>query len=130
MICLDRETFKENLLRALSKIPEYKDKASSKECKFTVVPVEENGKSYNSKDDMMRLWVLSEKNLLNRYLDLEGIVKMFSGLEPLYPLWIDVHVKENSEECIVIELKTSLRFRKPSELKNQEEGYPPFKVVN
>ena len=37
-------------------------------------------------------------------------VQRFSVLEPYYPIWIDVYVKEPG----VIEMKTSMRYRGPS----------------
>ena len=50
----------------------------------------------------------------------------FSVFEPYYPLWIDVYTKEKD----IIELHTSLRFRKPSELQRREAGNEPFKFVD
>lgn len=46
-------------------------------------------------------------------------------LEPYYPLWIKVYVKEDD----TVELHTSLRFRKPSEVLKNEIGTEPFKMM-
>lgn len=52
-------------------------------------------------------------------------MRMLSGLAPLYPLWIEVYFKEGG----IVELKTSLRFRKPSVIKYKETGHPPFTII-
>ena len=94
--------------------------------KFTVLPIMEDGKNYSSKDDIMRLWYFTKRNI-NRLFQLDEVVRLFSGLEPLYPLWIEVLLVD--EKNNIIQLKHSLRFRRPSELHNTETGHPPFKVV-
>jgi hypothetical protein len=127
---MNGEIFRENLLKTIADLFEDFDSISNDKYKFLIIPVYEEGKTYNSKDDYMRLWVLSEKNLKNRYFDLEGVVKLFSGLAPLFPLWINISVKEIQMDGVVFEIKTSLRFRKPSLLKNQDTTHPPFKAIN
>ena len=72
----------------------------------------------------MRLNIFNENNINGRLFDIEQIVEIFSGLAPLYPLWIKVYFKRSG----VVELKTSLRFRKPSEIKHKETGHSPFIV--
>lgn len=127
MMHMSREIFRENLLKALKKaeIPS----APNSKIQFIITPVEERGKSLNSKDDWMRLWALSERNTKGRCFELEDVVKLFSGLEPLYPLWIKVILKEEREDLTIVELQTSLRFRSPSLLMNQNTNHPPFIVV-
>lgn len=61
-------------------------------------------------------------SIQGRLFDLEKTVILFSGLAPLFPLWIEVYFREKG----IVELRTSLRFRKPSELKHKETGHPPF----
>lgn len=51
--------------------------------------------------------------------------RRFSVFEPYYPLWIDIYMKEND----IIELCSSLKFRKPSELQRRETGNVPFKII-
>lgn len=66
------------------------------------------------------------KEHLVNVLGEKGIdAKRFSIFEPYYPLWVDVYVKEKN----IVELHTSLRFRKPSELLRRETGNAPFKLV-
>lgn len=85
----------------------------------------EEGKTHNSKDDYMWLSIFNEGNLRGRLLNIEQVVNMFSSLAPLYPLWIKVYFKEEG----IVELNTSLRFRKPSVIKYKETGHPPFTIV-
>jgi len=92
--------------------------------RFIITTDPEMDKKHNSKDDFMRLNIFSENNINGRLFDIEQIVQIFSGLAPLFPLWIKVYFKKSG----VVELKTSLRFRKPSEIKHKETGHPPFVV--
>lgn len=121
--------FEESLTKVLHEISSKMDIDLSMNYKFKVVPIQEEGKTYNSKDDVMRLWIFSENNIKDKLLSFDTVLKLFSGLDPLYPLWINVVYRGMVEESHLIELQTSLRFRKPSQLQNQETGHAPFKVV-
>ena len=125
---MNRIVFGENLLKALDEISVSQNTKLDKSCKFRIVPIQEE-KTYNTKDEVMKRWIISEKNLKDKYLSFDSVVKLFSGLEPLYPLWINVIYKGMSEGLNIIELETSLRFRKPSQLQNKETGHAPFKVI-
>ena len=92
--------------------------------RFIITTDPEIDKKHKSKDDFMRLNIFNENNINGRLFDIEQIVEIFSGLAPLYPLWIKVYFKRSG----VVELKTSLRFRKPSEIKHKETGHSPFIV--
>lgn len=116
---MDKFEFKNNLVQTLCE--EYKD---FQDVKFIITPDIEEVKKHNSKDDFMRLTIFNNDNLQGRLFDIEKVVKLFSGLAPLFPIWIKVYFREKG----VVELKTSLRFRKPSEIKYKETGHPPFVV--
>lgn len=116
---MDKLEFRNNLIQTLHE--EYDD---FQDIKFIVIPDIEKNKKYNSKDDFMRLTIFNDDNLRERLFDIEKVVKLFSGLAPLFPIWIEVRFREKG----VVELKTSLRFRKPSELKYKETGHPPFVI--
>ena len=120
-----KEDLKDNLVKAISelKITNFNN------IKFVVVPIVEVGKKLNTTDDYMRLGILNKENLGNSYFTLDEVIGMFSGPDSRFPLWVTVEVlEERGNECI-IELKTSLRFRTPSILQNQDTGHPPFKVI-
>ena len=116
---MDKFQFKSNLLQVLNE--EYE---TPENVRFMITTDQETDKKHNSKDDFMRLTVFHGNNINGRLFDIEQIVQMFSGFAPLYPLWIKVYFKKSG----VVELKTSLRFRKPSEIKHKETGQPPFIV--
>lgn len=124
MRILDKEVFKNNLLMCINElgIHDYSN------LKFKIVPVVENGKNLNSTDDYMRLTVLSEKNLGDRLLELDTVINYLSAPHSTFPIWAEVEVCDEMEEFI-IELRISQRFRKPSLLRNQETGHPPFKSI-
>ncbi|MDE6627362.1 MAG: hypothetical protein K2K56_13490 [Lachnospiraceae bacterium] len=117
---MDRKIFKENLLCTLSEVD-----VNGEEVKYIIIPICEEGKKHNSTDDYMRLTLFTETNLKGRLLNLEETIELFSGLEPYFPLWIDVYPKKNN----IVELQTSLRFRRPSEIHRKETGHPPFKLM-
>ncbi len=126
---MDKRTFKDHLLQALKEISISRNVNLEDNCKFTVVPVIEHGKSLNSTDEYLHRGMLNEKNLSGRELDLEAVVNMLACRIPLCPLWINVVLKEIREDVPIIELQTSLRFRNPSLLQNQDTGHPPFKSI-
>lgn len=124
---MSKEIFKNNLFNAVAELLNCSvEKISS--YKYIIVPVYEENKKYNSKDDFMRLLYLNEQRINNRHWDIDEIVDLFSGLCPLYPIWIDISIYDKKNK--IIELRHSLRFRKPSQLRNVDTGHPPFKVVS
>lgn len=86
-------------------------------------------KSFNAVDDSMRLIALSEKNVGNRLLTLEETVRLVACNSPLVPIWINVSLINTDGDKIIFNFETSLRFRKPSLLRNAETGHPPFKAI-
>lgn len=54
---------------------------------------------------------------------------MLTFFSPLVPIWIDIEYIPNYEGKSVFELKCSLRLRKPSLLRNQDLGHPPFRAI-
>jgi len=126
---MDKRIFKDHLLQALKEISISRNVNLEDNCKFTVVPVIEHGKSLNSTDEYLHRGMLNEKNLSGREFDLEAVVNMLACRIPLCPLWINVALKEIREDVPIIELQTSLRFRNPSLLQNQDTGHPPFKSI-
>ena len=92
---------------------------------YVIYPVFEEGKKYNSKDDFVRLNVFPEGKISNYKFTFDEILQRFSVFEPYYPLWVNVCIKDGD----VIELYTSLRFRKPSEVLKSGTGMEPFKLV-
>jgi len=123
---MSKEIFKENLILSLKELLKCPIE-DIMDYKFMVISIIENGKNYNSKDDLMRLWGFSEKNIAGRTFDLENIVKLFSGLNPLYPMWIEVSIYDSNNK--IVQLRHSLRFRKPSEIQNVDTGHPPFRII-
>ena len=77
----------------------------------------------------MRLIALSEKNVGNRLLTVEETVNLVACQSPFVPIWINISLNEVSEHRIIFNFETSLRFRKPSQLRNVETGHPPFKAI-
>lgn len=60
----------------------------------------------------------------------EEVILMLSRFSPLVPIWINVKYVTYEGDDILMNLECSLRFRKPSLLRNQDTGHAPFKVVS
>lgn len=77
----------------------------------------------------MRLNIFSEKMVEKKYTDIGEIVNAFTFFDPFLPLWINIVLVGETDNFLTIRLDCSRRFRKPSMLRNQNTGYPPFKVI-
>lgn len=125
---MNRNIFRDNLIETIKEIIKEKN-IEEKKIRFRIIPVYEKNKPFNAVDDSMRLIALSEKNIGNRLLTLEETVKLLACNSPLVPIWINISLREEDSDKIVFNLETSLRFRKPSLLRNAETGHPPFRAV-
>lgn len=120
---MTQEQFKNNLLKTISEIV---NDFENKTLVFTIKPVKETNVSYNSTDDFVLKWVLTEKNISGRCFDTDEVVALLSFPNHRYPLWIKVYLSETSQEKLIFELNISMRFRTPAQLKHIDTGHPPF----
>ncbi|MEK4429116.1 hypothetical protein MHB54_07635 [Paenibacillus sp. FSL M7-0802] len=125
---MNKQLFRENLLKTVDEIRIQKE-LINQEIRFIVEPVEERSKNLNSTDEWIKLTLLSKENTNGRYLELEEVIKLLTGLIPLVPIWLNISFEEIKDDVAIFKIQTSLRFRKPSILQNQETGHPPFKAV-
>ena len=125
-----KKRFKLNLLETIKEIPLFKEVDIGKNVKFVICLDKESNKNHNSDDDYMRLGtLLYSEELHNRVFELDQIINMLVHPGFRYPLWVDVSIHEIKEDSIIVKIKTSSRFRRPSELLNKETGHPPFRAV-
>ncbi|MDT0017347.1 hypothetical protein QJV03_09160 [Listeria swaminathanii] len=125
---MNREIFQINLEKTLKEIMAKKE-IQSDEIRFVIVPVEEKGKMLDGSDEMMKRLVLTKENIGNKQLVLNDVVDVLGGLFPKAPIWINVSFLEMNGEKAIFKLETSLRFRKPTLLRNAETGHAPFKAI-
>ena len=125
---MNKSIFHDNLMLTINEIMGDM-RLDDKNLKFNIIPVYEKNKPFNGLDDLMRLVVLSEKNVGNRLLTVEETVNLVACRSPFVPIWINISLNEISEHQIIFNFETSLRFRKPSLLRNVETGHPPFKAI-
>ena len=126
---MDLDSFKEYLLKTVDELSTYHNEVLGENSKFIITTIEERGKSLNSTDEYLYRGMLNSNNLDGREFDIDSVIKILGCRVPFCPLWIKVLLKEVRTEAPVIELQTSLRFRKPSLLQNQETGHAPFIAV-
>lgn len=125
---MNKTIFYDNLIMTIHEIVENK-KIVVENLRFKIIPIYENGKSFNGLDNQMRLIALSEKNVGNRLLTIEETVNLVACQSPFVPIWINISLNKINNHILVFNFETSLRFRKPSQLKNIETGHPPFKAI-
>ncbi len=125
---MTKSIFYNNLLMTIYEIMDTEN-VDEDEVRFRILPVYEKNKSFNGTDDLMRLVALSEKNVGNRLLTIRETVRLVACKEPLVPIWINISLDKIDGKRIVFNFETSLRFRKPSLLRNAETGHPPFKAI-
>ncbi len=125
---MNKSIFYNNLIMTINEIIG-NTKSDNKSLKFKIIPVYEKDKPFNGLDNQMRLIALSEKNVGNRLLTIEETVNLVACQSPFVPIWINISMNEIREDRMIFDFETSLRFRKPSLLRNQETGHPPFKAI-
>ena len=125
---MNKSIFRDHLMMTIFEIVE-KEKIVDEKVRFKIIPVYEKDKPFHGLDGMMRLVVLSEKNVGNRLLTIEETVNLIASQSPYVPTWINISLNEMSEDRIIFNFETGLRFREPSSLGNQETGHAPFKAV-
>lgn len=125
---MNKSIFYNNLLLTITEIMGNK-KLDEKSFRFKIIPVYEKDKSFNGLDNQMRLVALSEKNVGNRLLTMQETVNLVACQSPFVPIWINISLNKMSQQGIIFNFETSLRFRKPSQLRNAETGHPPFKAI-
>ncbi|MCI8752773.1 MAG: hypothetical protein HFH66_15735 [Lachnospiraceae bacterium] len=125
---MNKSIFYNNLIMTINEIIG-NTKSDNKSLKFKIIPVYEKDKPFNGLDNQMRLIALSEKNVGNRLLTIEETVNLVACQSPFVPIWINISLNKINNHILVFNFETSLRFRKPSQLKNIETGHPPFKAI-
>lgn len=125
---IDKAAFQANLLMTIEEINQALG-LELKNMKFKIVPVHESGKPLNSSDDILRLIMLSEKNVGARFVSLENVVSLMTWKQSHAPIWINVSYIETIDAVGIFKLETSLRLRKTSVLHNAETGHPPFRAI-
>lgn len=125
---MNKSIFYDNLIMTINEIIGNTN-LNNKSIKFKIIPVYEKDKSFNGLDNQMRLIALSKKNIGNRLLTIEETVNLVACQSPFVPIWINISLNETNNHILIFNFETSLRFRKPSQLRNIETGHPPFKAI-
>ena len=125
---MDKKIFMENLISAVCELQD-KMGVDFKDYKFIIKAVREKDKPLNAEDEIMRLILLSPQNADGRMFTLENTIKLLGGFIPFVPIWINVSFVEMKDDTAILQLDCSCRLRKPSLLRNVENGHPPFRIV-
>ena len=125
---MNKKIFEENLIKSIEELKNLKS-IDGDIYIFHIIPIAEKGKNLTAYDDFMRLNVLNINYIRDRTYTLDEVVTTLSHLSPLVPIWINLYLDYCDDDTLFIKLECSLRFRKPSLLRNQETGHAPFKVI-
>lgn len=125
---MNKKIFLKNLQNTVEEI-NLPIKVAPSKCRFRINPIIEQGKSMQAKDEMMRLNILNPNRVEGKTFTIDEVVLMLTFFKPLVPIWIDVKFDRYINEEAEFQLDCSLRLRKPSLLRNQESGHPPFRAV-
>ncbi len=126
---MNDKILKKHLLDAVEELKKYNG-ITGHTYKFYITPIIEERKMMQAKDEFMRLNVLNPKFIKGKVFSEEEVIHILSYFSPLVPIWINISYVKKESDFILMNLECSLRFRKPSLLRNQETGHAPFKVVN
>ena len=124
---MNKVIFHNNLMSTIHEILG-SDNLKEDDIRFKIIPVYERDKSFNAVDDLMRLVILSDSNIGGKLLTVKETVSVVACQEPLVPIWINISYYGKKEDKLIFNFETSLRFRKPSLLRNADTGHPPFKA--
>lgn len=125
---MNKFIFYTNLMATIYEIVDAKN-VDEKSIRIKIIPVYERDKSFTGTDDLMRLVFLSEENIGNRLLTVEETVNLVACKSPFVPIWINISLNGVEGNNVIFNFETSLRFRKPSLLRNIETGHAPFKAI-
>ncbi len=125
---MNKEIFLQCLDMAIQEIKQ-KEGIQFTEDAFIINTIFEEGKILNGKEEVMRLNILNKSRIDKHIFTKDEVVSMLTFFSPLVPIWIDIKYVPNYEGKSVFELNCSLRLRKPSLLKNQDSGHPPFRTI-
>lgn len=125
---MNKKIFLQNLQNTVEEINLQKEIKPVK-YKFKINPVIEKGKSMQAKDEMMRLNVLNPSKIEGKFFTMDEDVSILTFFNPFVPIWIDVKLIRFIGEEATFQLNCSLRLRKPSLLRNQKSGHPPFRTI-
>ncbi|MBQ8349022.1 MAG: hypothetical protein IJY19_05165 [Ruminococcus sp.] len=128
---MNRNILRENLIKTIKEIDANQDISK---IILKIETYEEKGKPLNAYDEIMHLNILNV-NRINKMIftidqALDSLTLLISAYNmPIVPIWINVEYSCNREEFSIYKLICSRRYRKPSLLRNQETGHPPFKAI-
>ena len=121
--------FNKNANLALSKLLNRSFDEDKDKFIFEVTVDIRSNRKYTTEDglNLMRFQKHTEIPFYKDYDKLfNGIFVLFSDMKH-YPIDIQLSLKEGFNNVICV--KFDPRYRRPSELHNQETGHPPFKVI-
>ena len=125
---MNKSIFHYNLMLAVQEIIG-DNKIDEENIRFIIIPIYEKDKPFNAVDDLMRLVILSDDNIGNKLLTPKETVEVVACQAPLVPIWVNISLKNRDKDKYIFNFMTSLRFRKPSLLRNADTGHPPFKAI-
>lgn len=128
---MNRDIFRSNLIKTIIEINPSQDISK---VLLKIETYEEKGKCLNTYDEIMHLNVFALNRIPKMTFTIDQALDSFTLLMsafkmPLVPIWINVEYMCDKDDFSLYKLVCSRRYRKPSLLRNQETGHPPFKAM-
>ncbi len=120
----DEEICKQNLILTISEMG-----LADKDVKYKIIPDIDPRKSGNGEDSVFEMVVIPKSNVDGKLFTIEQVSRLFCFIRDKGPTQVKVRLSEDTGSVVVVELHTSVRIRKPSQMANIETGHPPFRII-
>ncbi|MCR5167424.1 MAG: hypothetical protein K6C13_09430 [Oscillospiraceae bacterium] len=120
----NEEICKKNLLLVLSEM-----NLAANEVLFKIIPDIDAKKPMYGEDSMFAMIVIPKANVDGKFFTIDQVSRLLSYIRDKGPTQVKVRLFEKDQSKTIVELYTSVRIRKPSQMANIETGHPPFRVI-
>lgn len=102
---------------------------AANEVLFKIIPYIDAKKPMYGEDSMFAMIVIPKANVDGKFFTIDQVSRLLSYIRDKGPTQVKVRLFEKDQSKTIVELYTSVRIRKPSQMANIETGHPPFRVI-
>ena len=103
---------------------------ADKEILYKIIPDIDPNKPMYGEDSMFAMLVIPESNVKGKLFTIDQVCRLLSYIKDKGPTQVKIKLCEDIGSESIVELHTSVRIRKPSQMANIETGHPPFRVIH
>lgn len=120
----DEEICRQNLLLTISEMG-----LADKDVKYKIIPDIDPKRPSYGEDSVFELVVIPRSDVDGKLFTIEQVSRLFCFIRDKGPTQVKVRLSEDTETGAIVELHTSVRVRKPSQMANIDTGHPPFRII-